>query len=193
MLTELVRQDSIAGDLANASTPGYKPRRLAVQLRRRPQRRPGAPSPRPLGYGAQISKTSVDMTQGPLESTGEPLDLALQGPGFLAVQTAHGTRYTRDGQLAVDGQGRLVTATGNPLLDQPGKPIALGAHSGDLKVSMDGAITAGGKSARLARRRLAHEPAEGRRQPFTGTPGASPPERRSTRARSRARPSTRRP
>src|SRR5438046_2463484 len=112
MLAELTRQDQIANDLANSSTPGYKPDRAAQRgfadllLESRQSGQPiGA-----LGLGVEISTIRTDMTQGPLRQTGEPLDLALQGDGFFAVKTTAGTRYTRDGQLSLDGQGRLVTA-----------------------------------------------------------------------------------
>ena len=107
MLTELVRQDQLANDLANASTPGYKADRSAqssfgdLLL----SNTATGQTIGPLGLGVQIAETKTDLAQGPLVQTGEPLDVALQGPGFLAVQTAQGTRYTRDGQLAVDAKG----------------------------------------------------------------------------------------
>src|ERR1700749_1643582 len=128
MLTELVRQDALASDLANASTPGYKPEAVAqssfgdVLLANTSTGRVIGS----FGAGAQIAKTSIDLTQGPLQSTGQPLDVALQGPGFLAVKTASGVLYTRDGQLDVDGKGTLITADGNPVLDLAGKTISIG-------------------------------------------------------------------
>src|ERR1041384_2500835 len=94
MVAEQVRQDLIANDLANASTPGYKADRMAV-----------------ASFGRL-----------PLANGGEspPLDGALRGEGFLSVQTPQGVRYTRNGQLQVDGQGRLVTQAGYPVLDRSG-------------------------------------------------------------------------
>jgi flagellar basal body rod protein FlgG len=127
-----------------------------------------------LGAGSQISKTTIDMSQGPLESTGDPLDVALQGPGFLTVQTAQGTRYTRDGQLDVDATGRLVTSSGDPVLGSDGKPIQIGADSGDLKISTDGEITAAGKRLGTLGVASLSDPAEFGDNLFTGTPGARP-------------------
>src|SRR2546423_792516 len=103
MLSELTRQDQIANDLANASTPGYKADRAAqasfgdLLLANRAN---GAPVG-PLGLGATIAEIRTDLTQAPLKETGEPLDVALEGPGFLSVQTPAGTRYTRNGQVVV--------------------------------------------------------------------------------------------
>ena len=147
MLTELVRQDALASDLANASTPGYKPE-VSSQASFGDVLNSSSGSSQPLdavGYGAHIAQTRVDLTQGPLQSTGQPLDVALDGPGFLSVQTPQGTRYTRDGQRAVDAQGHLVTATGDAVLDPQGKPISIGSHAADLTIAGGGDITAGGK------------------------------------------------
>src|SRR5882672_12115109 len=104
MLAELVRQDQLANDLANASTPGYKADRAAqasfgeLLLENSATGQPIGP----LGLGVHIAELKTDLAQGPVKQTDEPLDVALAGPGFLAVQTAQGTRYTRDGQLTVD-------------------------------------------------------------------------------------------
>ena len=176
MLTEMVRQDSIAGDLANASTPGYKPEVVSQSSFGDALNAAGASGHALdlVGYGAQISQTSVDMTQGALESTGEPLDFALQGPGFLAVQTQNGTLYTRDGQFAVDGKGTLVTSTGDPVLSSTGKPIELGDHASDLKVTSTGAITAGGKTLGSFDVVSLTNPAKVGANYFTGTVGPKP-------------------
>src|SRR5581483_11615636 len=97
----------LANDLANASTPGYKADTSAQSsfgdlLLENSQT--GAPIGS-LGEGVQIAEVKTDLSQGPIKQTGEPLDVALNGDGFLAVATPQGTRYTRDGQLTVDGKG----------------------------------------------------------------------------------------
>ena len=110
MLAEQMRQDQIANDLANASTPGYKADRTtqqafgepaAHQLRHRrsrsARRRTGASGHR---HGHRLDARSA------LKDTGEPLDFAIDGDGFFAVQTGQGTRYTRNGQFSADAQGR---------------------------------------------------------------------------------------
>ena len=125
MLAEQIRQDQIANDLANASTPGYKGDRTA-------QRSFGdlllANSTTGAAVGRQSTAVQVDaietdFTPRPARETGEALDFAIAGEGFFAVQTGQGVRYTRNGQFSLDPQGRLVTAQGDPVLDTAGRAI----------------------------------------------------------------------
>ena len=176
MLTELVRQDQLANDLANASTPGYKADRSAQSSFGDMLLSNTATGQTigPLGLGVQIAETKTDLAQGPLVQTREPLDVALQGPGFLAVQTAQGTRYTRDGQLAVDAKGGLTTATGDPVLDAQGKPISVAGHAADLVIGADGTITAGGTTLGKLGIVSLTNPAKQGDTLFTGTAGAAP-------------------
>jgi flagellar basal-body rod protein FlgF len=128
MLAEQIRQDQIANDMANASTPGYKADRTS-------QRGFGelllANSATgavvgPQGTAVQVSKVETDFSPKPARETGEPLDFAITGEGFFAVQTDRGVRYTRNGQFTADANGRLVTAQGDPVLGRGGKPVAVG-------------------------------------------------------------------
>jgi flagellar basal-body rod protein FlgG len=129
MLAEQVRQDQIANDLANASTAGYKADRTTQQSfgsMLLTNSLTGAT----IGSqttAVQVTGTVTDFTPQPLKDTGEPLDFAINGDGFFAVQTAQGTRYTRNGQFGSDAQGRLVTATGNLVLGRNNQPLAIGA------------------------------------------------------------------
>lgn len=125
MLAEQIRQEQIANDLANASTPGYKGDRTA-------QRSFGdillANSTNGAAVGSQSTAVRVDAIETdfspkPARETGEPLDFAINGEGFFAVQTAQGVRYTRNGQFSLDAQGRLVTAAGDPVLGANGRAI----------------------------------------------------------------------
>jgi flagellar basal-body rod protein FlgF len=129
MLTEQVRQDQLANDLSNASTPGYK-------TDTSPQQSFGAMLLQNTGTGQTIGsiQTGVklgtpvtNLTPQPLQQTGQPLDFGIAGAGFFAVQTAQGVRYTRDGQFGASAQGLLVDAQGNQVLSQNGAPIAVGA------------------------------------------------------------------
>jgi flagellar basal-body rod protein FlgF len=148
MLAELVRQDQLANDLANASTPGYKADRASqasfgeLLL----ENSASGQSIGPLGLGVHIAALKTDFSQGPIKQTGEPLDVALAGPGFLAVQTTQGTSYTRDGQLTVDAKGRLTLASGPLVLDTQGKPITVPTNAADVTIGPDGAITSAGKA-----------------------------------------------
>ena len=89
------------------------------------------------------------------------------------MQTPQGTRYTRNGQFALDGGGRLVTDTGSPVLDDQGKTIQIPAGQA-VTVAPDGTVTAAGKSvAKLGIVSLANAAKQGDNL-FTGTPGARP-------------------
>ncbi len=129
MVAEQVRQDQLANDLANASTPGFKPDET-------PQRSFGAvlmantEGGTPIGSvneGVALGKAFTNMTPGTLQETGEPLDFAIEGSGFFAVKTAQGVRYTRDGQFTTSAQGVLTDASGDPVLDAKGAQIKVGA------------------------------------------------------------------
>lgn len=142
MMAEQVRQDQIANDLANSSTPGYKPDRstqrsfgdLLLQNSKSGQ------VVGSLGLGVSIGEIVTDFTPGPMRETGEPLDMAIAGDGFFAIQTAQGIRFTRNGQFTASPQGTLVTANGDPVLGRNGGAVRIGA---DGKVNPDdvGAFT----------------------------------------------------
>lgn len=176
MLTELVRQDQLANDLANASTPGYKADESTQSSFGQMLLQNSATGQQigTLDEGVGISSTKLDLSQGVLNQTGQPLDVALQGPGFLTVQTPQGTAYTRDGQLAVTANGTLTTATGNPLLDAQGKTISVAGHASDLQISADGTITGGGQTlGKIAIVSLANPTQKGDTL-LAGTPGPAP-------------------
>jgi flagellar basal-body rod protein FlgF len=129
MLAETVRQDQIANDLANGSTPGYKADR-AVQgsfgelllSNTATGAAVGA-----LGLGSRIERQVTDMTAAPIRETGESLDFAVEGDGFFAIQTQQGVRYTRNGQFSAAANGTLVDQRGNAVLGQNGQPVRIGA------------------------------------------------------------------
>ena len=128
MLAEQIRQDQIANDLANASTPGYKSDRTTQRTFNDLLLRNSATGATvgPQSTAVQVDRTVTDFTPAPARDTGEPLDFAITGEGFFAVQTPQGTRYTRNGQFALDAQGRLVTAQGYAVLDAGNQPITSG-------------------------------------------------------------------
>jgi flagellar basal-body rod protein FlgG len=129
MVSEMARQDLIANNLANASTPGYKADR-AIQGSfgdlLLSNTATGAPVG-PLGLGSRIERQVTDMTAAPIRETGESLDFAVEGDGFFAVQTAQGVRYTRNGQFAAAADGNLVDQRGNRVLGPNNQPIRVAA------------------------------------------------------------------
>jgi len=129
MVAEQARQSQLANDLANTSTPGYKPDRTPqhsfgeVLL----ANSPGSATVGSVVQGVSLGATVTNLAPSSLQETGEPLDFAIEGTGFFAVRTPEGVRYTRDGQFTTSAQGQLTDAAGNPVLSQAGAPIPVAA------------------------------------------------------------------
>ena len=136
MLAEQVRQDQLSNDLANASTPGYKPDESPqhsfgdVLL----ANTEGGSAVGNLDEGVALGKTYTNMNSASMQETGEPLDFAVEGNGFFAVKTEGGVRYTRDGQFSASAAGILTDSDGNPVLSQSGAPVKVEA-SGTVPAS----------------------------------------------------------
>jgi flagellar basal-body rod protein FlgG len=147
--------DVIANNLANVSTNGYKRARPVFEdLLYQTMRQPGAqssqstqiPSGLQLGTGVRPVSTERIHTQGSLQQTGNDLDVAINGAGFLQVLLPDGTTaYTRDGSFQKDNQGQVVTSSGYPL--QPS--VTIPANALTLTIGTDGvvSITQSGSSA----------------------------------------------
>ncbi|MGX5736715.1 flagellar basal-body rod protein FlgF [Bosea thiooxidans] len=133
--------DVIANNMANVGTNGFKARSARFNEFISPRAKADAfqPLDRPLSY--VIDKgTPLDLSQGVVERTGNPLDVALKDDNYLVVQTPNGERYTRAGSLTIDRQGRLVTQSGQPVMGEGG-PIAFGQAEYDMRIAPDGTIT----------------------------------------------------
>jgi flagellar basal-body rod protein FlgG len=129
MVAEQTRESQLSNDLANASTPGYKPdetsqHSFGEMLLANTE---GGKSVGSVNPGVMLGTAYTNMTPKPIQETGEPLDFAIQGDGFFAVKTAEGVRYTRDGQFTSTAQGVLTDASGDPVLDQTGGEIKVPA------------------------------------------------------------------
>ena len=130
MLAQQVRQDQLANDLSNASTPGYKSdssvqQDFGAMLL---SNTATGQSIGPLNTGVRVGAPVTDLTPATLHSTGQPLDFGIAGQGFFAVRTSQGIRYTRDGQLQASAKGLLVDGQGNPVLSQNGATITVSAQ-----------------------------------------------------------------
>jgi flagellar basal-body rod protein FlgF len=135
------QMDVVANNVANVNTNGYKADKSLFQeyLKSGAHEDNFVGTDRAVSY-VQDSGTFKDLTQGPTEQTKNPLDVAVDGGGFLVVQTPAGERYTRDGGLAINNQGQLVTAAGNPVLGNSG-PIVFQPTDHDVSIAADGNIT----------------------------------------------------
>src|SRR5579859_6471303 len=140
--TALERQlDVVANNIANVNTVGYKADGSLFEE----YLRSGAHEDNFVGLDRRLSYVQDRgayrrFAQGPVEQTKNPLDVAIDGSAFLAVQTPAGERYTRDGGLQLNNQGQLVTAAGNPVLGTGG-PITFQPTDHDINITPDGTIT----------------------------------------------------
>jgi flagellar basal-body rod protein FlgF len=136
----------VAGhNLANLNTTGFRGQATTFQSLVAASR-PTVPNILNLAtnnFGV-LEGTHLDMTSGNLQPTGNPLDLGIEGEGFLSVQTVGGTRYTRNGNLQVSSSGLLVTAAGDPVLGANG-PITVPA--GTISIASDGTLSVNGAVA----------------------------------------------
>ena len=134
--TQIMRaQEAVSNNLANASTVGFKSELSAFQSL--PVQGAGLPT----RVNAVAVGIGQDPSQGSMTSTGRSLDVALNGPGWIAVQSPDGSEgYTRAGELQLTADGQLTDAKGNPVMGASG-PISLG-DSQDIKIGEDGTISA---------------------------------------------------
>ena len=135
------QMDVVANNVANVNTSGFKADRSLFQE----FLMPGAHEDNFVGRDRRLSyvqdrATFHDFSQGAAEATKNPLDVAIDGGGFLVVQTPAGERYTRDGGLQINNQGQLVTVAGNPVLGTNG-PIVFQPTDKDISIADDGNIT----------------------------------------------------
>ena len=154
MLTEENAQQIIAQNLANASTTGYKQEiphfesfaeNLVAQAGVTGVDDSGSLGS--LGSGGQMDDAYTDFSDGPLQRTGNNLDVALRGNAFLTVQTAQGVRYTRDGALCLTSTGALAeVGNGALILSDQGQPIQLPQGARTTSIQPDGSVFADGKS-----------------------------------------------
>ncbi len=140
MIAQQTRMDSLANDIANVDTTGYKSQRLGFR-----DLVYNLEQGMPVGAGAAIVDDGRTFTEGALQATGDPLSLAIAGPGFFQVRMRDGsTGLTRAGDFRVDADGMLVTGSGNRLV--PPIRIPQGTPSDGISVSSDGTVTARGRT-----------------------------------------------
>ena len=135
MSAQMARQDVLSNNLANVNTTAFKPDLLAIRQRDMATRE-DATLPldsnrllERLGAGVMPTATRVNASPAPLESTGNPLDLGVEGEGYFLVRAGpgnEGVRLTRDGRFTLSPDGALVTAAeGRPVLDETGQRISI--------------------------------------------------------------------
>ncbi len=141
---------ALAHNIANADTPGFRAMRpifgqVMVSLRGA-GRMPGDSS---MAF-PQDRATWRDMAPGSLQTTGNKLDVAIDGEGFFVIDTPKGERYTRAGRFSIGANGRLVDQEGNAVLDTRDRPISFSAQDTQIEITKSGTIQSeNGEIARL--------------------------------------------
>lgn len=132
------RLDTIANNIANANTGGYRAEEVSFSTI---LSRAGAT---PTAF-ATSGESYISRRTGDLTNTGNPLDIAVQGDGWLALRTPAGVAYTRDGRLHMDADGALVSVNNYPILDAGGAGVLLDPSAGPPTITQDGMIQQNGR------------------------------------------------
>ncbi len=130
--------ETVANNVANASTSGFKADRPLFQSYIDRLAGPGGGD---VSF-VQQAATYIDRSSGAVENTGNPLDIALDGPGYLAVNAPQGQMYSRDGHLKIGADNTLLGAGGLPVLGADGSPIQIPDGYSQLQIKADGSIKA---------------------------------------------------
>jgi len=135
------QMDVVANNMANINTTGFKAENLLFEEFVMPvaRDRDFRSGDQPLSY-VQDWATIHDLSGGAMVQTGSELDVALNGDGFFAVQTAAGERWTKAGAFQLDAGGTLVDASGNPVLGERG-PIKFGPAETGILIGKDGSVS----------------------------------------------------
>lgn len=140
MVTQSRRLDVIGDNMANARTAGFKKDHAVATTfsERILEGNLGT-----ISLGRTIDKVSTNFSQGTVEESGNPFDLAIEGEGFFALEQADGTAmYTRNGKFALDSEGYLVSTGGGRLMGENG---TIKVDSSEFTVSADGTVSVDGK------------------------------------------------
>jgi flagellar basal-body rod protein FlgG len=146
MQAQQQKLDAVSNDLANANTNGYKRLRVGFSdLLYEQGGRPTTSDAAQFGTGSRTVSVGRTFQQGSLRETGNPLDVAVQGEGFIRVRLADGRQgLTRDGNLHVDGNRRLVTSFGGFVAPQV--TIPEGVADSQIAIQRDGTVLAAGQN-----------------------------------------------
>lgn len=128
------RLDTIAGNVANSSTTGFRAENVTFQT---------VLSRQAIAY-SDPGKATYAKSSGPILETGNPLDIAVEGDAYFAISTPGGTVFTRDGRMRISVNGDLETNEGYPYLDVGGAPLRINPALGAVQISRNGVISQNG-------------------------------------------------
>lgn len=143
-----VKLDVIGNNIANVNTYGYKKGRTTfkdlvsqqISGATAPGATTGGVNPKQVGLGSQLAAIDTIHTQGSLQTTGRPLDIAISGDGFFALTDGTNTYYTRAGNFYIDKDGSLVNSDGLKVVGTEG-PIILPTNAQSMSIGKDGSIS----------------------------------------------------
>lgn len=130
------RMATIANNIANMSTPGFRAESIKFE------RLLSTAGDQEVAFVSE-GETYTSLAAGPVNYTGNPLDVAPQGDAWFAVQTPNGRAYTRDGRLHIAPTGELLTVDNLPVLDAGGTAMLVDPAGGEIRIGADGAMTQG--------------------------------------------------
>jgi flagellar basal-body rod protein FlgG len=137
--------NTISNDLANMDTPGYQATEVGFESLLYSQGGDSSGTKVSTGAGAQARIIGRDQAEGTLQKTGQPLDVAIEGPGYLQVRRSDGSiGMTRNGSLQVDSAGRVTDQSGQPLV--PPLTIPGDVRSQSVSIASNGDVTSGGRA-----------------------------------------------
>ena len=139
LTAQRLRQDVIANNIANVSTPGFKGEQMMFV-----EYLQDAIGKDDVSFVQDIAVVR-DYREGAFTRTDNPLDIAISGKGWLQVDTPNGMRYTRNGHIEIDSTGTLTTSAGHPFLDDKNRPIKLPPTGGPILIAKDGSLSVGGQ------------------------------------------------
>lgn len=135
-LTLFRDMEATANNIANADTPGYNAEKMMFT-----DYLVDDGNKHKMAFAQDIASYR-DTTNGPIKNTGNPFDLAINGPGFFVIETALGNRYSKAGNFTLGADGMLMTTSGNPVLDVDGQQIFFEGTDRDISIGENGVITA---------------------------------------------------
>lgn len=135
------QMDMLANNIANVNTTGFKAEQMLFEEYKMPvaSHRGFSGEDQALRY-VQDWATIQDFANGPMVQSGSPLDVAIMGDGFFAMQTQGGERWSRAGSFQLNNTGTLVDLSGNPVLGEGG-PIQFGPEETDITIAADGSVS----------------------------------------------------
>lgn len=143
LLARQQAMDAVANNLANTNTTGFRAEREFFSDALTGPNAFGSQLNAAVNNYGVLGGNQIDLSQGQMMSTGNPLDLALEGQGFFAVEDQQGNiQYTRDGSFTRSTKGVLTTRQGEPVLDVKGKPITI--PTGAVTIAGDGTVSVNG-------------------------------------------------